>query len=194
MQKPKNWDLVQVPTNLPKLPAGGYVCKILEAKEVESASQYAPTSRRLDVSFDISEGDYKDHYVTNYREQTQEDKSWKGVLRLNIPEDELPDDKKWVETAFKRFEIGLEESNPGYHWDWNEEGLKGKLIGITFQNKEWEFRGRKGWTAQAYGADSIESIRKGIFYMPADKPLNSNPTASASNSFTAVEDSEDLPF
>ena len=40
---------------------------------------------------------------------------------------------------FKGFITAIEKSNPAYRWDWNEQGLKGKLIGIVLQEEEYRF-------------------------------------------------------
>ena len=59
------------------LPAGGYVAKVLTAI-VEDYSW----GEVLVISFDIAEGEYKDFFSKQYRENTREDKKWKGNFRL----------------------------------------------------------------------------------------------------------------
>ena len=64
------------------LPAGGYVAKIMNA-EVKEYSW----GEVLVISFDIAEGEYKDFFATQYRENTNEDKKWKGNFRLTVPQE-----------------------------------------------------------------------------------------------------------
>ena len=102
------------------LPAGGYVAKILNAK-VEEYSW----GEVLVISFDVAEGEYKDFFSKQYKENTREDKKWKGNFRLTVPNEgnQYFDSQK---RAFGNAIWAIEESNPGYHWDWNEAALKGK--------------------------------------------------------------------
>ena len=59
----------EAPVRKEKLPAGGYVAKIMDAREVE----YSWGSVLL-ISFDIAEGEHKDFFKNDYRSQQQEDK------------------------------------------------------------------------------------------------------------------------
>lgn len=95
----------------------------------------------------------------------------------------------------------VESSNSGYHWDWNESGLKGKLVGVLFRNKEWEMNGNTGWTTECCSMVDVESVRQNRFTMPKNKPLKrAEPSYSqvsvASQDFTevAIESDDDLPF
>jgi hypothetical protein len=89
----------------------------------------------------------------------------------------------------------IENSNPGYHWDWDEKGLKGKKLGVLFRNKEWEMNGRTGWTTEAAGSCTVEDIRENTFRLPKDKPLKDRPVENQTDSGSGVvEDESDLPF
>ena len=170
------------------LPAGGYVAKIVSAK-VESG-QYG---ERLIVAFDIDEGDFRGFFKQDYDSNPNEDKKWRGVLRLSIPMDDSSETDNWKKRSMNNFAGALEDSNEGYTWDWNENKLKGKLFGVLFRNKEWEMNGRTGWTTEACSATSIENVRNGKYKMPKDKPLANRP-APAASAFTEAEDDGDVPF
>ena len=60
MKKPANWDSIQVPSGetYKQLPAGGYVCKIISA----SVDKTMSGAERLNIKFDISEGEYKNFF------------------------------------------------------------------------------------------------------------------------------------
>ena len=174
------------------LPAGGYVAKILNAK-VEEYSW----GEVLVISFDIAEGEYKDFFSKQYKENTREDKKWKGNFRLTVPQEsnQYFDSQK---RTFGNAIWAIEESNPGYHWDWNENALKGKMVGVLFRNFEWAMEDRTGWSTEACTFVSVEDVRTGNFKQPKDKHLKNkaaSQTATAS-SFAVIDsdDLSDLPF
>ena len=170
------------------LPAGGYVANILNAEEV-----HYDWGSVLLISFDILEGKYKDFFAKDYKEQDREDKKWRGTFRLNIPKDDGSEKDGWSKKSFGNSMWAIEESNPGYRWDWNESMLKGKIVGVLFRNKEWEMNGNTGWTTECCSLTSADDIRLGKFRQPKDKPLKAANTSN--NSFTTIsDDSGDLPF
>ena len=177
-----------VSTNEP-LPAGGYVAKILNAK----VDEYS-WGEVLVISFDIAEGEYKDFFRKQYNENTREDKKWKGNFRLTVPQE----GNQYYEGQKRTFGNAIwaiEESNPGYHWDWVEAALKGKMVGVLFRNFEWEMNGNSGWSTECCTFVSVEDIRNGNFKQPKDKPLRNKPINNIpASSAAAVDDTEDLPF
>ena len=173
------------------LPAGGYVAKILNAK-VEEYNW----GEVLVISFDVADGEYKDFFSKQYRENTREDKKWKGNFRLTVPNEgnQYFDSQK---RTFGNAIWAIEESNSGYHWDWNEDSLKGKMVGVLFRNFEWEMDdGRSGWSTECCTFVSVEDVRTGNFKQPKDKPLKRKESYS-SNQFSEmveIDSTEDLPF
>ena len=173
------------------LPAGGYVAKILNAK-VEEYNW----GEVLVISFDIAEGEYKDFFSKQYKENTREDKKWKGNFRLTVPNEgnQYFDSQK---RTFGNAIWAIEESNHGYHWDWNESALNGKMVGVLFRNFEWEMDDwRSGWSTECCTFVSVEDVRTGNFKQPKDKPLRNKSTNNApASNFTVIDDSlDDLPF
>lgn len=173
-----------------KLPVGGYVCKIISAKVEET--QWGD---KLVLAFDIAEGEYKDFYKRDFDANTNDDKKWRGTFRLNIPADDGSEQDGWAKKRFNNFIYALEDGNTGYTFDWDEKKLKGKMIGIVFGNKEWEFNGRSGWSTYAAYIYDVTAIREGKYKPAKDKPLANKPVETAS-AFTAlaVVDDGDLPF
>lgn len=173
------------------LPAGGYVAKILSVEEV----QY-DWGRVLLISFDIEEGEKKGFFDKDYKDNVNENKKWRGIYRLSIPKDDGSEKDEWTKNTFGGAIWAIEESNPGFHWNWDEAALKGKLVGVLFRNKEWEMetdRGVKtGWTTECCRLDPVEDIRNGSFKMPKDKPLPKKQEPS----FTPLDanDDSDLPW
>ena len=174
------------------LPAGGYVAKILNAKVEEYK-----WGEVLVISFDIAEGEYKDFFSKQYKENTREDKKWKGNFRLTVPQEsnQYFDSQK---RTFGNAIWAIEESNPGYHWDWNEDALKGKMVGVLLRNFEWSMDdGRSGWSTECCTFVSVEDVRTGNFKQPKDKPLRNKAANNApASNFTVLDDESlsDLPF
>lgn len=172
------------------LPVGGYVAKIMNA-EVKEYSW----GDVLVVSFDIAEGEYKDFFANQYKANTNEDKKWKGNFRINVPQE----GNQWFDSQKRTFGNAIaciEESNNGYHWDWDEAKLKGKLVGVLFRNFEWEMNGNTGWSTECCTFTSVDDIRNNKFKMPKNKPLKNKPveTKPSSVGFEAIDDFDDLPF
>lgn len=193
-----NWEKVKPATDRVPLPKGGYVLRIMGAKVKEHTKKDNSGSfEKLEISFDIEEGDFKGHFAEDYRSQQYEDKRWKGVLSLYLPTEE-EDENSWSSRKVRATTDAIEDSNPGYHWDWNEAGLKGKLVGGIFQLQEWSFNGRNGWTARCCKFVPVDSIRQADYIVPDDKPLKNGSSAapSSTSSYTQVEeeDPDDLPF
>lgn len=150
------------------LPAGGYVCSIINAK-VES-NDWGDT---LVIAHDVCEGEYAGLFKRDYENNTRDDKKWRGVFRLRLPKDDGTEQDAWKRRALSNFIWNVEESNPGFTWAYEdaEKKLKGKLIGLLYRNKEWEMSGRTGWTTEAISSECVENIRNGKFRVPKDKAL-----------------------
>ena len=170
-----------------QLPVGGYVCQIEQAKVEEN-----DWGSKLSIAFDVCEGEYAGIFARDYKNNTADNKKWRGVFRLNIPKDDGSERDAWAKRAFGNFVWAVEESNPGFAWDWDEKKLKGKKCGFIFRNEEWAMNGRSGWSTKAGGTDSIDNIRAGKFRLLADKPLKNKP--SGSFGADSVDDESDLPF
>lgn len=194
----KNYEKTQTFSSRPTLPAGGYVCKIMNAEEKVYKSSKG-TFNKLEISVDIIEGEFSGFFANDYRTQQTEDKRWKGVLRMSVPTDDGSDMDEKIKSMFKTNITAIEDSNSGYHWDWNEKALKGLIVGCLFQSQEWAWEGKSGWKSQPYGFIDAEKIRSGDFKVPKPKPLNGSTSASSAQAsdsmkdFTEVSDS-DLPF
>lgn len=179
------------------LPKGGYVLKIMGAEVCNgSYGQY------IKISCDIAEGEYKDFFANEYRNQQQEDKKWHCIHLLNVPEDSGTEQDGWTKRRFKTVTEALEESNPGYHFDWDEQKFKNKLIGGLFNEREYKKNdGNIGRATNLAQLCSVERIRNGNYQLPKDKLLNgdSRPSpavASSSDDFMQIPEGADegLPF
>lgn len=195
MKPLRGYEQAKVYSENERLPIGGYILKILDVKMQEN-----DWGNVIILSFDIAEGEQKDFFRENYKAQTGEDKKWKGTYRLRVPKDDGTDQDEWTMRRFKTVITNFEESNPGYHWDWDELKLKGKMIGALFNNKEYEFNGRHGFFTNCHSLVTVEKIKSGKFEIPADTLLKGSSAAAMptpdADGFANIPDGldEDLPF
>lgn len=172
-------------SELPKLQPGGYVLKILNIK-VE------PTDwgSRLAIQFDIAEGEFKGFFDKLYKATPDEweNKKWKGSMRLSIPHN-TGDETKFKKSLgyFKSQIQAFENSNANLHIDcerdWDENVLKGKLVGALFNEKEWEKDGKTGWFTQCKRFVSANDIRSGNFTIPKREELKNKPSTASNDNF-----------
>ena len=96
------------------------------------------------------------------------------------------------------FTACLEESNPGYHWDWDETKLRNLGVGMLVREREWEMDGNTGWSTECGTVTDVTAIREGKFKPLKDKPLKgkSTTTAPLTNPTPSdlIDDDEDIPF
>lgn len=177
----------------PALPAGGYVCSILSAK----VEEYSETYHVLVLAIDVIEGEYKDFWKKDFDTNDNAIRKWRGTYRITVPNDDGTEQDERSKRIFGNFIWSVQESNPGYAWDWDEKKLKGKKLGVLYGNKEWEIDGRTGWSTAAMGSCSVEDCRAGNFKLPKDWHLKNRKTAAAPEPVQldpVDDDPDDLPF
>lgn len=191
MKALKGYEKAKVISGSVQLPKGGYIAKIMDCKE-ESKNGYT----WLAFSFDIAEGEFKGHFAAQYRANTNEDKKWRGTYNAFIPDE----GSQYYEDNLNRFKTmmaNIEESNEGYHWDWDESKLKDKMCGVLFGEKEFEtVNGDVIIVTECRGIRSVECIKEGKFKVPALKTLKGKTASvqtSSSGGYVEVSD-DDLPF
>ena len=179
-----------------QLPRGGYVCKIIGAKVQEN--EYGQS---IKIAFDIAEGEHKDFFQKKYDANSNEDKKWPGTHLLNVPNDDGSQKDGWAKRRFRTFTDALEDSNSGYHFDWDETKFKGKVVGFVFNYREWQAPdGRLIMSPNVAKTTSVEKIRKGSFKVPEDKLLNqvrhNTSDQSATDNFINIPEgvNEEIPF
>lgn len=191
-----DYEQTQAYGNYERLPKGGYVMQI---KNVEIRQN--SNGDYLFISADIYEGDYIQFFTREYKNQQAEDKKWHCNYLLNIPKDDGSEQDAWTKRKFKTFTEALEDSNEGYHFDWDEQKFKGKLIGGLFNEREWETN--KGMIVRSTnwgGVCSVDKIREGTYTLPKDRLLNPAPapvvTSTDSNGFMDIPagTDDDYPF
>lgn len=194
IRKPNNWENVQAFSDRPKLPLGAYVCKIRQTR-----IQDTDYGSQLCLLFDIAEGEHSGYFQKDFSANTNQDKKWRGLLRVWLPTDDGSEKDELTKRTFKGMVTAFEKSNPGYQWDWNESSLTNKTVGVLFRNEEWSFNGQQGWAVRPFRAISADSVREGSYTLPKDKPLSGRQSSAATTyqpapaGYTEVAD-DDLPF
>ena len=109
-------------------------------------------------------------------------------MRLSIPHN-TGDDTKFKKSLgyFKSQIQAFENSNANLHIDcerdWDENVLKGKLVGALFNEKEWEKDGNTGWFTQCKRFVPANDIRSGNFTIPKREELKNKPSTASNDSF-----------
>ena len=184
------------------LPAGAYVGKIYGARVEETAG-----GLRLAIQVDVEEGEYAGHFHRRFNADQggRFPAKYKGVTRLNIPgEGTDPQRAQWQTRAFEALAWALEQSNDGYHWDWDEAKLAGLAVGFTVREKDYFIpdSGRTGTTTEIAGFWPVEKVRAGEVKTPkkrelsaADKARMEQAAADTAAGFTpAPQEQVELPF
>lgn len=188
MEKVKGYEEAQAITGeYERLEAGGYICKIVSAKEEKSKSG----KRMLVLALDILEGDKKDYFKKRFDENTSPDKKWSaGAIYRQMLEGE-----KTV-GFLKGLMTSLEASNDGFKWNWDEKKLKDLKCGAIFGEEEYEkMDGSIGTSTKVKFIRTVKAIQDGNFKVPELKKLPQKGEAFEDfvNSVSSDND-EDLPF
>lgn len=173
MKQIKDFENVQAANGFERPEAGGYVCIIRHVED-------HPDKEFIHLEVDIAEGKFK-----GYAAETAERAGF-WPLRCN----RFYGGKSVG--YFKAFIEAVEATNKNYRWDWNEQSLVNKGVGIVFREKEYVARdGSIRKSIEPYEFKTAAQIRDGDFTVPAPKPVNPAATAPA----TFIDDSGDeLPF
>lgn len=177
-----------------RLPVGAYICKIMAVRYEEGKDGM---SDLLALQFDIAEGEHKDFFKKQYEANQNEDKKWKGAVRIYIPKDDGSERDGWTKRSFAGWIDAFEKSNPGFLWDWDENKLKGKSVGIVFGETGTVISGKEvKYTEARFGID-IQRVKDGTAPTAKFKGKNGYGKGTpGDDGFMSVSDSisEDVPF
>ena len=96
---------------------------------------------------------------------------------------------------FKGFISAVEQSNPGFKWDFDERKLVGKTIGVVLGDEEYRKKDGSIGTRPVFDkVRSAETIRGGHFDIPPLKKLAEDAPAAPVWSAVTDDDSDGLPF
>lgn len=197
MKRPDNWDSIQAWTGEGEaLPAGNYVCRILAASDTISKSN----KPMLVMYIDIAEGEYAGFFTRKYEAAKKSNPTAKfpagGIYRQTHDE---TNEKSM--SMFKGLTNAIEESNPGYKWDWDEAKLKGKRVAGQFRREEFVTSDgvTTAFPTKCAMMRSLTALANGELKVLADKYLvGSAPkittTYANESKFEEVPGDDDFPF
>ena len=187
MEKVQGYDEAQAITGeYERLNAGGYICKIVSAKEEKSKSG----KRMLVLALDIAEKDKKDFFINRFNDNSNPDKKWPaGAIYRQMLEGEK------AAGFLKGLMTSLEASNDGFKWDWDEKKLANLKCGAIFGEEEYEkMDGSVGTTTKVKFIRTIKAIQDGNFKVPELKKLPEKGEAFEDFVNSVTSDNDDLPF
>ena len=166
MKKPSNYDQISVnPDGFQALPAGNYVCTIMEVLETQSSGG----NDMLKISLDIAEGDFKGYYTDLYKNNTNEHKKW-GCVKYLVTGGQYGD------RNLKAFVTAVENSNSGFKASWTDKfgaAFKGKIVGCSCGREEYIGNdGAAHWSTKPQYFRTAAKVRSGELEILADKELS----------------------
>jgi hypothetical protein len=153
MKKIENWQEIEAKgmEDFKSLPIGAYECVIRKAEVYKNPTSGKESFR---VQVDIASGEYKGYFQKKYDNNTSSTKTWdnNSTRYLAFEGDNV--------SYFKGFITGIENSNPGYKWDWDETKLTGKKICGVYQYEEYENQeGKRGVKVRLNKFRSLDKMK-----------------------------------
>lgn len=179
MKKIENYENVQASGEFKKLTAGGYICKIITVQDRPFNGETGKGDY-LYLEYDIADGEFKEYFKDLFEKYG----AWRGSFIRSYKEKALG--------MFKHFTNCIESSNAGYKWDWEEQNLVGKYIGLVLAEEEYiAGDGNTKTKLVVSQIKTVEEIKSGDFKVPTLKKLPENETNTTQ--FITVDDDQ-LPF
>lgn len=191
MQPIYGWETIEEAGAYKKIELGGHIC-VIEGARIETTKS---GGQMMVIAFDFASNDKQPRY---FKDMFESDKKrnpqakWRGVFYQNFGTEQS-------NPFFKRLINRIIESNPGYQWNWDEKGLKGKRFGGVFGREEYENdKGESKFSTKCMFVQNVEGIFEAA--IPEDKLLtkaeemrSAATTASQRNIYLSIDD-DDLPF
>lgn len=174
-----------------KLPAGGYICKILNVKNEKSKNG----KKMLSVALDIAEGEFSGFFMNQYenRKKTSNPENPAKFPNNAVVRYVLEGDY-WL-NRFKGLMTSLEKSNDNFSWlecNHDENKIKGLHIGAIFGEEEYEkMDGSIGTTTKVVQIRSTEAIREGNYNIPEIKKIEKQEDPFDNVGYSSTDE---LPF
>ena len=174
-------------------PVGAYIGEIQAAREAEQNGRPV-----IELFMEIAEGEYKNRFHEVYEDQKErfgDNVKYKGIFRL-VPY--MKGDEDWRRKVFEENLWAVEQSNPGYKWDWDEKKLKGKKVGISIRKRLYTYNGKDRETTEIGRLESIEEIKAGKVKPLKDRDNRETKSESADSTdgsnFTDVSTEVSVPW
>ncbi|MBQ8552531.1 MAG: hypothetical protein IJ428_06950 [Clostridia bacterium] len=168
MKPINNYESIQASTDEFARPVpGGYIIVITGVKDVP-LDPVSGKGEYLNIQYDFAAGDFKGYH----REMSERFGFWGGSFIRSYKEKAV--------SMFKHFTNCIEESNPGYKWDFNEVGLIGRYLGIVLGEEEY-LSNKDNCIKTRLAVKAIKTpkqIQEGDFKVPPIKRLDGAPGAA----------------
>ena len=191
MERIEGYETAQALTGeFERLKPGGYICKIIAAKEEKSKSG----NKMLTLALDIDEGEQKGFFMKRFEELKKENQDPNKEVKYPnaaIYHQMLEGNEKAI-GFLKGLMTSLEASNPNFKWNWDEKKLVGLKCGAIFGEEEYEkMDGSIGVSCKVKFIRTIKCIQENNFKVPELKKL---PAKGDSFEFSGAASADDLPF
>lgn len=167
----RGWDDVDERGNFERLPANGYVCKIVNAFATKSKAG----NDMLVTCVDVAEGKFAGHFTKSFNHFRQKDSSAKWPAAATMYQNYFDADDK-VNSGLKGLLKSVERSNAGFVVnidDFEPASLRGQFIGVIFGEEEYRKKdGSIGVNTRATFPRDVSKIREGDFNIPDVKRLD----------------------
>ena len=182
-------------------PVGAYEAEIQAVRFTPKNEAENVFRDTIELMIEITEGEYANRYHEVYESQKErfgDSIKYKGIFKL-YPPVEGEDQFDWRQTVFEGNLWCVEQSNPNYHWDWDEKKLKGKKIGINVREYLYNYNGKERKTTEIGKFETIQDVRDCKFkeMKPRDKRKNGDDAEEAStdgSGFTDVSSEVSVPW
>lgn len=191
MEKIEGYETAQALTGeFERLKPGGYICKIIAAKEEKSKSG----NKMLTLALDIDEGEQKGFFMKRFEELKKENQDPNKEVKYPnaaIYHQMLEGNEKAI-GFLKGLMTSLEASNQNFKWNWDEKKLVGLKCGAIFGEEEYEkLDGSIGISCKVKFIRTTKCIQENNFKVPELKKL---PVKGDSFEFSGAASADDLPF
>lgn len=180
-------------------PVGAYVAEIRDVRKLEADPKENRERAVIETMIEITEGDYAGQYTKVFKDQDERfgQAKYKGVFRLTQPKD--ANDEDWLKRRFEGNLWCVEQSNPGYQWDWDEKKLKGKKIGISVRKRLYTYNGKDRETTEIGQFETVEDVKSGKCKPMRDRDQRESKGQDTADStdgsgFTEVSATVDVPW
>ena len=178
-------------------PVGAYVAEIQNVRLLEADGKNQQRDV-IEMMIEITEGEYKGRYHEVYEDQKErfgDSVKYKGIFRLTAF---VEGDEEWRKRTFESNLWCVQESNPGYTWDWDEKKLKGKKIGINIRKRLYTFNGQERESTEIGKFETVEDVKAGKCKPMRDRDTRDKSTQSNASTdgkeFTDVSKGIDVPW
>lgn len=169
-----------------KLPAGNYICEILNVKVEKSQAGRL----MLVIQYDIKEGEYAKYYQNMYKvlKETNKDTKYRGIYYQLMDGDNTKYYKGFITSIEKSNNIKIDAEN-----GFDSSLLIGKVFGGKFGEEEYEYNGDIKTTTKLRYVTSVDKLCEAKI-LELKKLANSN--KDVSKDYYSIEEitEDNLPF